>query len=84
MADDELYAALENVERTGDISGSHDPRSAVMRSRVEREHLATRDDESGRYVLTTTGRQRLMGRHAQRPRPRDVVTPFRRPVRSGS
>lgn len=77
MPDDALNAALERVDRDGDVSQAMDPTSFSLRDRMEREFLIRFDEDLWAYVLTQAGRQRLTDRH--RPKPETgTVTPFRR------
>ncbi len=78
-AEDDLIAALERIDRHGDVSNGHDPASFALRERMEREHLARRDPYDDRLVLTLDGRRRIVRHRTRASEPaRGVVTPFPR------
>lgn len=87
MGEDDFIAALEHIDRAGDVPGRGDaPAACAMRHRAVRENAAAWDESRGRYVLTGTGRSRIAGRraaagrepqtaevHVLRARPRDAA-----------
>lgn len=56
----ELIEVLDAIAARGWFAPANDdtPRTRAMESRLVREHLATFDDETGRWFLTSVGAQR--------------------------
>jgi hypothetical protein len=59
-----LIEALKKVEAYGDVAPAHvhDPTTMIMRQIAEQANLIRWDDERARYVLTLTGRRRIIAR----------------------
>ena len=84
MIDDTFIAALEHIDRTGDVPGRSDaPSACALRERAKRENAVAWDEDRNRYVLTGTGRQRIANRRvresgvAREPHTAEI-RPFRR------
>ena len=84
MSEDPVIRALEHVERHGDVAPGRrqDPATVTMRARIQRENLAAYDHEWGRFVLTSTGRQRI-ARRRNPPRLGEVAEFRPRALRQG-
>ena len=59
-----LIEALKKVEAYGNVAPAHvhDPTTMIMRQIAEQASLIRWDDERARYVLTVTGRRRIIAR----------------------
>jgi hypothetical protein len=70
-----LVEALKSVDAHGDVAPAHvhDPMTMLLRENVVRDNLVRWDDVRGRYVLTGTGRRRII----QRSRAPGAVVSFR-------
>jgi hypothetical protein len=57
-----LIEALKSVDVHGDVAPAHvhDPMTMLLRENVVRDNLVRWDDVRGRYVLTGTGRRRII------------------------
>ena len=57
-----LVEALKSVDAHGDVAPAHvhDPMTMLLRENVVRDNLVRWDDVRGRYVLTGTGRRRII------------------------
>jgi hypothetical protein len=57
-----LVAALKSVDAHGDVAPAHvhDPMTMLLRENVVRDNLVRWDEVRGRYVLTGTGRRRII------------------------
>src|SRR5208337_5274462 len=57
-----LVEALKSVDANGDVAPAHvhDPMTMLLRENVVRDNLVRWDDVRGRYVLTGTGRRRII------------------------
>ena len=57
-----LIEALKSVDAHGDVAPAHvhDPVTMLLRENVVRDNLVRWDDVRGRYVLTGTGRRRII------------------------
>ncbi len=59
-----LVEALKAVEKHGDVAPGHvhDPTTMVLRQTAIQGDLMRWDDDRGHYVLTLTGRNRILAR----------------------
>ena len=57
-----LIEALKTVDVHGDVAPAHvhDPMTMLLRENAIQAHLVRWDDLKGRYVLTGTGRRRII------------------------
>ena len=88
--DDAFIDALEHLDRVGHVPGRADvPATFALLERAKREHAVSWDEERNRYVLTGTGRQKVLSRRGrdavgQREAPSAEIRQFRRRAESAA